>query len=263
MKLNLLTLIFLVWMPSVCLATNYTQYPSCVGAWSAEEGTGTTTDDVSSGSSVGTFKAISLPVWYNTSTPDIWSTWAVDFDNTTDNIGFGDVTILDGATSASWSLWVRLDTNSNGRIIAKWGNATNEQCFDIEIVDTDEILYANGTSLGANQIKKTNNANLNTGVWHHIVCEFTAPNTVAIYVDGNSKSLTTILNENVSAIQNTATPLEFGYETDEATSAFDGQLDDVAFFKDYILSSTEINDIMDNGLTGATTTRRLITVTEE
>ena len=93
----------------------------------------------------------------------------------------------------------------------------------------------------------TTDANLTTGTWYHIAVTWTTPQTVAIYVNGDSKTLASIVSNNIATFINGSASFIFGYEADETKDSINGKIDDVQVFN-RSLSQTEIRDIYNFGL---------------
>lgn len=254
-KLTLLLLSFLVC--SQAWATNYCEDANIIGCWPLEEGSGTTTQDGSANNLDGTFTSAGNPAWYSTSTPDAWSTQAVDFSS--DTINFGDTTLTDNLSTFSASFWVNVDTLAgNSRFVDKWGDAGQRQIITSIYDDANDnkVAFASRHPTNENYYGVyTTNGVLTVGSWIHVACVWSAYQTMAIYINGTSAGTSVWFASGLAYNTGTSTT-QIRTGADSTGNNLDGKMDDVGTWIDAI-TSTEINDIMDNGLVGATAARRI------
>src|SRR3990167_2920027 len=113
--------------------------------------------------------------------------------------------------------------------------------------DTYKISIIEASGSGGNSSTLEASANISVlEVWSHVCFTFIGDSSTGLlfYKDGvQNYSATTV---NVSNMGDPSDTLEIGIE-DVSTRPFDGKMSESAIFDD-VLTSTEINDIMDNGL---------------
>ncbi len=145
--------------------------------------------------------------------------------------------------------WVKMeDDNTSVTIIAKYNfGAANQRQYLLQLGGTSEAAFSISNDGTAFNIAIAGTI-VGTGAWHHIAGVYNDID-IRVYLDGvldtsanNPQAHTTGINNStaifqVGALLNNNSPNNF----------FDGLIDDAGVF-DRDLSSTEINDIMDNGL---------------
>lgn len=168
---------------------------------------------------------------------------------------------------ASATSWIYFNTQTNDDYIINYGSAaTNGFVFLRDDVGsgsgrTDCIKVLIDATTDYSLETATNSAT--SGSWIHIAFTFSATaDALRIYINGvedvNSPNTTGSGN-----LTNPVTNCFIGASTTTASNNMhNGTMDDVGFFIDLELSSTQINDIMDNGLnglgSGGATTRRIM-----
>jgi hypothetical protein len=230
---------------------------NCVAAWTFTEGTGTTVDDVSSNSNTGTFKSAGHPEWNNASLPKTYVNWVLDFKNTNAYIGIGtsDAFKFD-ASDFSAVAWVYCDTadgaNSEDDIIRRQttdSNANGTWGFHVGEWGASNQKYGISTNDGSWHDMFAN-TQLSLTTWTHIAFSADNDGNVSFFFNGSADGTPTLVKPGNSSGYFVSIG---GYYNGGSTTAevFGGKLGEVAVFN-RLLSSTEINDIMNNGLAGAT-----------
>jgi hypothetical protein len=269
-----LSLIFLFWNIPVW-ATDYTQDANCQGAWLFTEGSGTTVADATGNGYTGNFKGSGEPVWgemSGTNAPS-YAPYYADFDGVDDYIRVSATGVagFEPTQELSVCVWVMRDGGAEdyGRIFNKaWNNGatTPYYSYDIESIRTSDInYYAQVYTTGA-QRQTANNLLPDTAIWVHIAF-------VVSRDGGDNTIIITVYKDGVSLITgDTGNAGNITYETDagegdlflfaEGTGrvhCLNGKATEWAMFN-RVLSSTEANDIMDNGLAGAAAARRIMLI---
>jgi hypothetical protein len=226
MKKVLLALLVLGWCSTAW--ADYTQDANCVGAWLMEEGTGSTTlNDSSSGGNDAT-GYITTPTWDNATLPGTFSTWVTKYFGAwkTINYKFG---------TGDFSLCVYWNISDNSGTYVAMGEISGGDDVWLGISTGYAQISANGNGLPSSSLA-------GDGEWHQITGLRNSGNFY-IYVDGVASG--PFSNSGGINPDGGLTIGRFGdYEY-----FWGGYLDESAVFT-RALSSTEINDIMDNGLTG-------------
>jgi hypothetical protein len=225
------------------MPTDYTQDANCLGAWLFEEGTGTDIDDASSNNNHGT---LLTPDWYNTTTAGAWSSWALDFiPANTDVVSFGDLSIIDNLTAFTVIGFVKPDGTGAGGIFTKYDDNDNTGGKQILFWTTSGLVVITVSADGASDSgQEVSSATLSTSTWNSVAGAYDG---TKLYTYTNGTEHSTNYSSGIKATS--AQPLNVGRRAYTGASQwyFDGKIDEFAFFNRK-LSSTEINDIKDNGL---------------
>lgn len=159
----------------------------------------------------------------------------LDFVTTNDDrVNIGDVTTFDGATELSIHVRIKFDSLSAGKsIITKWGDLESERAFTLETDNSasDEIRYALSNGSATFLIKDTTDADLAVDTWYSILAVWSGGNTMTIYKNGTSLSLSDIENNSISSIINSSSSLQIGHQTDEPKDGADGKYCHVAMWR--------------------------------
>ncbi len=128
--------------------------------------------------------------------------YSVLFDGTDEYMNLGDFATLDGATSVTWSFWIKFDAGASGTdaIWEKTG-ATVEQ-FAIRYnatTDNIQVLIFN-SALGTNYSRISNSNDFAPGVWHHVAVTWSAASGINIYRNGSVVSMAAASGTNPASI---------------------------------------------------------------
>ena len=241
LKLTGLLLLSLL-LSNNCWAENYTQDANCQGAWLLDETSGTALD-----TSVNNIDATSQDATIN---QDGQFGRSYDFSGTTQYVAFGDVIDLSG-TTISIVAFVNPDSaagSNNFRTIIEKGQTSQARenyglAYGVWATSNSKKLvfeFKTGTFQSA-----VSSADVPTGEWTHVAGTYDGIN-IRTWIAGSNDGVTPA-SSNLTA---NADSLTIGANSDNSVFEFDGRIDEVAIFSD-LLTSTEINDIMDNGLVSA------------
>ncbi len=257
MRKILLLLFLLLNLSSPAFATNWCESANIHGCWTIEEGSGTSTADVSSNSYDGSFKGKNEPEWSSTVPTTGFngsSSYSVDFDGYNDYISVGTGNALSTFTMVVWFYADKLPINTeNNWIISRGGTTPSWQHnYQLGLSDPDGAtpcvasVEFYDTTGGTWRILRTS-TQVYTGSYNHYAGSWDNSTKVyAIYFNGVATTNTSY----TTATPNTASlNLNFG-NNPEPLDHIEGKVDEIAIFSS-ALSSTDINDIMDNGLVQA------------
>lgn len=221
---------------------DYTQDINCQGAWLLDDGSGTTPNDSSVNNYEGTFGG--TPTWETVSPPVASSTSYLHFNASPDWVGFGD--ILNFTSAISMVSWIKLDATGSREIFIGKGTfieAADSQYW-LEVRDTGRIGFYLSDNSPADHLLIGTTTIVSDTNWHFITGTYDGT-TQKVYVDGviDGTTLTWSVNLNVAV----GKLFRFSRGGELGSLFFDGSMDEVVMFDD-ALTSTEINDIMDNGL---------------
>ena len=222
-------------------ATNWCEHANIVGCWTVETGSGTNIDDKSSNNNDGT---ITGAVWGTTtpSPPASYSTYYLEFDFIDDVVDFGDT--AEGATDVTVVMWV-VWKNDNA-YVGYMSHTDSEDAADgwwfFQVSGDAYIAVSN-----SNTDHESTTSSLTEDDWTHIGFGYKdSINSINFYYDGVEED-----KSDNEAINESADTLKWGANDNfYALSGLDGASDEPAIFSAQ-LDSTDINDIMDNGLVQA------------
>lgn len=248
MKRTVLILL-LIFLSSPAHSYDWTQDANCQGAWLFTEGSGTSVADSSQNTNTGNFKGAGEPAWAamaGTNAPS-YSSYMVTYDATDDYINAGTDTSLN-FTTQDFSIvsWVITGDNSIQGLIANRGQYGSDGYY-FQLIG-GELQLVIRTS-GANKTQLTNNTPVANDTWTHVVAIRTGTQQLDIFADGVECSYSTTAD--AANLITSARPYLIGqYAGPSTTLGWNGSIGEQAAF-DKSLDSTDINDIMDNGLVQA------------
>jgi hypothetical protein len=219
-------------------------------------GAGTTVADGSGNGNTGTFSSSGHPAWYNTSLPKTYMTRAIDATPNDQIISSGTILNTTDFQSGSITWWMNPDLAYNDNTIhGMWGQWTAASGEFTAQKYVDNNFYIGWASSGGGDdrvVVAASNSNYPQNTWSFYTLTWTNGGTSYLYLNGNStpigsKSNCTIFNN--SAI--------FRYAGQSNVTFFNGKMAEMAIIP-RVITSSEINDIKDNGLSPTTTTTRTI-----
>ncbi len=264
MKKILLLLLLLLLNSSLVYATNWCNDANIGGCWPTELGSGTTLDDNSSNSNDGTFEGSGEPAWDNGNIPgggdgfNGTTNYSVDYDGNDDEIVVSDANSLDATNNLSIVTWIYMD-DSGGQVITKDNSGSNNRSYGI---------YFNSSTFCMSAFKAGDSESLKCGgtavsaidfEWHHFAGIYTfvsdGNSIIEVFIDGVSDGS---MSSAVGPLQVTTTDVRLGSrEYSGFEDWIDVNLDESAIFLSS-LDSTDINNIMDNGLVPSSARRTMI-----
>jgi hypothetical protein len=233
--------------------TDYTQDANCVGAWLFTEGSGTQVDDSSSNSNVGNFASNGHPAWGSMSGTyaPTYAPYMVDFvASSEDKINYADDTSLNisgNITFMSWVNFTSLPTSGGYQtILSKQYISSPESIgYFLDIYHNGSSVLARGGSYNGSSYmdQSTLAGRISIDEWHHLAVYYDGSAWV-ILIDGVQYDG---LTQNTGAISSSGA-LTAGW-INPIARYLNAKVTEQSVFNTN-LSSTEINDIIDNGLVG-------------
>jgi prepilin-type N-terminal cleavage/methylation domain-containing protein len=221
-----------------------------VGWWTFDEGTGTTTKDLSGNGNNGTLLDASSTN-ADGNTPPQWTTGkvgdALSFDGVDDYVNVENPSsgVLDfGTSSFSYSMWVNFDVG--GDVIGSWqlpfwkgGSSYGYAGYDFEFSESSNRLDANISDGSGGYAKASYSYNFRDGTWHYIVAVVDrASNTITLFVDAIQRGQTTISTA-FGSVSNS-----YSLIIGSPSFPFDGFVDEVRVYN-RALSDSEIKVLYD------------------
>jgi len=228
---------------NICFAADYTQDPSCQGAWLFKEGSGATVADSSQNSNTATFgSGGDAPAWASGSPPPVEGSSYIYFDN--DELKIENHPSLKPASDQLTVVgWATFDVKKSYDPIigTRWGYVLLSTT-----TGTKPSFLINTENGGTTLYSSSQWTDDDIGTWHHFAGVYDG-STIKIYVDG--------VEEGSEAASGS---LHYHYSSERISigeiiysCSLSGNVAEVALF-DRALSQAEINDIMNNGLKGET-----------
>lgn len=183
---------------------------------------------------------------------------ALNFDGSNDVVTISDHDDLDGGNKYSFSMWVNPTAlATRDCFISKWnstsggtGNSWGIRTSSANADELDIIIAANSTDTASNYYT-TSNADLQAGVWSHVVVVYdgtlTAANRVAVYVNNilKSGSVTGTLPTSLQNSNKTVT-IARQFVVSVTQHFYNGAMDELALFK-RALTSTDVANLYKRG----------------
>lgn len=149
-------------------------------------------------------------------------------------IDFGDLASLAGVGELTFALTVTPSgTLASRRFFTQWAASGTDQAFICGAVDTDELGFCvagNGTFKG----RKTTALNMASGTTYRMVLRWLGSvggNTLSIFVNGSSPSVTTwIADGSPTNLNNSTCAVQIGHETKESQDGEDGDYSEFAIW---------------------------------
>ena len=245
---------FLIFLsPVLAHAINYCEDANTQGCWIFTEGRGTTVADDSQNSNTGNFASSGNPVWATmdgTNSPS-YSEYEIDYSS--DFISMGDVTFINAISELSATVWVDLDDDTADHIVLEKSTISFATGFTLFFDNVGpnrnnvwDIFWDDGDA-SFFRVEVATNSALASGGWYHLAFTWKQNDNLRLFINGVEDANSPTATTNVDFPDSTA-PLQMGQHSNGADRRYmDGQTGEVGMF-DLILDSTDINDIMDNGL---------------
>ncbi|MBI2515195.1 fibronectin type III domain-containing protein [Candidatus Wolfebacteria bacterium] len=211
-----------------------------VGYWPLEEGSGTSTADLSGNGNTGTLAASpATPTW--TTAGKIGN--ALSFDGSDDYVNVPDNSSLKPTSAITYAMWVYPRLASTFGVFFEKGDSTtagygafvtsdNKFCF---IVKTTTGTYAVGNSTALYQVNQ----------WQHVAVTYDSSGAKNIYVNGVNQTLTSSANcaltNGSGDISQSTAALIFGARTANQYF-FNGSIDEVRVYN-RALAATEVAEL--------------------
>lgn len=161
------------------------------------------------------------------------------------SIADGDQTGLDITGSISYGGWFKGESGStNQRLIAKYLTTGNQRAYMLHF-NTSGFAVATLSSNGTATATATSGTGLSTGVWYHLCVVYNGTD-IRIYLDGSLDSSGTNPLSYSGGIFNSSASFHIG-TWGSLTDHYDGLADELFVF-DRELTSTEVDDIFNNGI---------------
>ena len=149
---------------------------------------------------------------------------------TTNNLSFGDLTIFDGLGAISCAMWINPDALTNdARFVGKGGADAGSQSIlftmDTAANGQARIVISDGVS---RWVADTGDSVIATGAWEHLAYVCSGGDSGAIYKNAVSQTLTNVIAQTPSTINNTARLFRIG--ADEDTAGIDGNIAEVSLW---------------------------------
>lgn len=249
MKKILLAIFLLLTLSNNCWAVNWCDDVNTEACWIYSEGSGATVDDSSANSNTATLVGDSYWSAISGTNAPSYATYMVTVDGVDDYLlVLNDASLVFGNDSFSFTGWALLVTtpgDSFPAIIGKGDTGVGEWMLRND--GTNSSFYAD-----AGDISSTESTSAKDNSWHHwgfVVNQTTGVG--AVWFDGIEGTIDSSFSSNFTD----TTDLILGNADGDTARFWDGSLSE-SFLIRYALDSTDINDIMTNGLVQSTASSR-------
>jgi len=221
-----------------------------VARWSMEEGSGTSTADVTGNGHTGNFAGSPAVSWeaVNVAPVPTGSTAAIQFNNTTGSDDGRIQTNIDnykgvtGTADRSVSAWVNLDgSGPDNQAFVSWGQNSGGQKWTFRVQANDGTVGAIRTEVNGGFI--VGNTDVRGSDWHHVAVTWGndgSPNIndARLYVDGRRQVISAVKSQSMNTASNTDVRLGMDF----VGRPFFGIMDEVAIF-DANVPAREIREL--------------------
>ena len=186
----------------------------------------------------------------SSSAPAFTNTSSIELEGVDQYAECGNVTSLNGKTTASWSFWMKRTNASSFETPLSQAGAGTDRQFYFYLVSNNRIdFYINNTIMWKNTSLSVTFAN---DTWYHIVLTYNGAtsggaNKCNLYIDGVKETNTA--GSNTTSINSSTSNFDIGRRHASASGYdryFDGNLDEIALF-DKELSQSEVTAIFNSG----------------
>jgi len=174
-----------------------------------------------------------------------YSAWSgQSFDGTDDEIDWGDIPLIDDATSVSLSTWVQLNAlTQDGHIFGQWAGVNTAGILlffdDVGSSTTDTFKVLAEENSGGDFAAMEGATKGTTGSWQHVYASFIAGNEIQLWVDGvedaNSPAAITLVGD----LGTDGASFRMG-ENATGGRDLDGHLGEITVWAGVILTDAEI-----------------------
>ena len=170
------------------------------------------------------------------------------FDGVDAYIDCGDISGLDGATTASWSCWLYIDDSADNYVLSQWdGSDPNSNNFMLFVKPSTNRF---DVFCGSNISYRRTDITVATGQWHHVAVTFNGgtanqKDRVILYLNGTQYKQTTY-NGPTSLKAAPASDFLIGKRGNYNFYEFEGEIDEVSIWTTE-LSQTDVDAIYNSG----------------
>ena len=179
--------------------------------------------------------------------PSFSNTKSLSFDGVDETVNLGNVTALNGLTSASFSMWLKLNSTGIEGLFNQWGSGSDRLIYGFIWLGGGRIdIYMSGNLAFRVSSNAVINA-LSTGQWFNLVITYdgtqaTSTDRVKAYID--NQELTGNIGGGPASLFSSTTDFIIGYYP--GGTYIDGNIDEFAIFTN-TLTTDNINDIYNGG----------------
>jgi hypothetical protein len=246
-RILILTSSFLLVFTPLVQATNWCSHANVKACYLVETGSGQTLEDETENYD-GSFKGDGEPAW-ESNVPAAYSDYSIDCDGTDDVVTSGDLDLDGNFTIVVW-IYIEDWDGDDKRIIHKPGDIYyfqgNYYIMADPPQDDYEIKVGYRSLSGTYEQTASTGDSISTATWHHIAAVNTG-SEMQLWIDGVDVASD---NSLANTPQTNDCNLEIGGATSGSNEYVSADLDEIAIFSTDF-DSTDINDIMDNGLVQA------------
>tara|TARA_Y100000310_G_C20652708_1_gene800323 strand:+ start:500 stop:2116 length:1617 start_codon:yes stop_codon:yes gene_type:complete len=186
----------------------------------------------------------------NNANKDKFSNYSMDFDGTNDYIDCGNISALNGVTTATWTGWFNRDAAGSFYMMSTWGTTGAELQFTpLQTATSLNVYMAN--SDGAQKTMFTHTSlTFTAGTWYHLAfvydeAEVSNADKMKVYINGVVQ-VNAAAGAALTTLNAATSDFEIGKLGGYATNEFNGNIDEVAIW-DTALDANTITSIYNSG----------------
>ena len=180
------------------------------------------------------------------------------FDGDNDWIDMKDLNAVDGATTLTVALWVKLDDLTRDNILVSKGSLGGGSTAGVFTLWRDEqgsvgsrnntfaVILRNAANTNSVRVEGADGI-ANDNNWHHVAFTYSATQ-LRLFVDGVEDPNSPVSTVGFGALKSTNDPLEVARSGGAGATALDGTVDDVTIYT-RALSTAEISQLYQNTIT--------------
>ena len=183
---------------------------------------------------------------------DIDNVYSMEFDGVDDYMDCGNISALNGVTTATWSGWFNRAGAGSFYIMSTYG-AGQIQFFVLQSATAMTVYMAN--SVGTQQTMNTISYSFSVDTWYNLAfvyneAEGSNADKMKVYVNGVLQT-NTVAGAALTTLNSSTANFEIGKLGSYTTNEFNGKIDEVAIWNT-TLSASDVSDIFSATSTGKT-----------
>jgi len=168
--------------------------------------------------------------------PSFTDNYSLNFDGIDDYIDCGNISALNGLTTATWSCWIRRGGTSAYYLMSSWGTTNVDKQFFSYTTNQQILVYLGDSTTGAQRLMFNSNnlLTITTGTWYHLAIvyngsEASDADKIKVYLE-NTPITNQTTGYNIPSLHSVTTNFEIGKIGGYTTNEFNGNIDEVSIF---------------------------------
>ena len=172
------------------------------------------------------------------------NTYSMAFDGVDDYIDCGNISALNGVTTATWSGWFKRANVGSFYIMSTWGTTSGTRQFTALQSATAMTVYM-ANSVGSQKTMNTISYSFSADTFYHLAfvyneAEGSNADKMKVYVNGALQT-NTVAGAALTTLNSSTANFEIGKLGGYTTNEFNGNIDEVAIFNSVVDVATLYN----------------------